>query len=155
LSYRRAKEAAPLSGTASMTVCTNDVALCNLVEHVVPIAISDASRDREFLVAQVVELQHDGIGLAAIDARVVAEIGDEENEPLFELGSLPPRCSVDVALFVGSVVLLLVPGAAGPAVGIPLASFSAVPREFSSAFSFLQREHFPIGATYSVEQTFP
>jgi hypothetical protein len=33
LSYHRASEAAPVGGAPTMTVCTNDVALSDLVEH--------------------------------------------------------------------------------------------------------------------------
>jgi hypothetical protein len=57
LSYHRTSEAAPLGGAASMTVCTNDLALCHLVDD-------------------VVELQHDRIPLAAVDARMLAQVGD-------------------------------------------------------------------------------
>ncbi|HSS42541.1 MAG TPA: hypothetical protein VLK37_08340 [Solirubrobacterales bacterium] len=72
MSYRRADEATPYCGAASMTVCTNDVALCNLVEHVIPVAVPHSARDVEFLVPQMVELEYDGIGLAAVNARVFA-----------------------------------------------------------------------------------
>jgi hypothetical protein len=41
-----------------MTVCTNDVALCNLIEDVVPVSVPDAGGDRELLVPKVVELEH-------------------------------------------------------------------------------------------------
>jgi len=75
LSYRRAEEAAPLCGAAPMTVCTNDLALCNLVKHVTPFAVSDADGDREFLVSKVVELEDDRIGLSAINTGVVAKVG--------------------------------------------------------------------------------
>jgi hypothetical protein len=66
-----------------MTVCTNDLALCNLVKHVIPIAVPDTGRNPEFLVTQVVELEDHRIGLAAIDAGVIAEVGHEEDESLF------------------------------------------------------------------------
>jgi len=72
LSYRRAEEAASLRGAAPMTVCTNDVALCNLVEHVLPVPVRDPLGDREFLVPQVVELEDDRIALAAIDAGMLS-----------------------------------------------------------------------------------
>jgi hypothetical protein len=82
LSYRRANEAAPPRGATPVTVCTNDVALCNLIEHVAPITAPDAGRNRKSFISEVIELEHDGIGLAAVDARMVAEIGHEEDEPL-------------------------------------------------------------------------
>jgi hypothetical protein len=67
-----------------MTVCTNYVALCNLIEHVVPIAAPNARRDPEFLVSQVVELQHHGIALAAVDAGMLTQEGDQELGSLFD-----------------------------------------------------------------------
>jgi hypothetical protein len=84
-----------------MTVCTNDVALCNLVENVVPVSVSNTRRNREFLFPKVVELEYDGIGLAAIDARVLLEVRHQEDQPLFKLSFPSPRRGVDVALFVG------------------------------------------------------
>jgi hypothetical protein len=42
-----------------MTVCTNDLALCHLVEDALPIAITKSRCDAEFLVAQTVELEDD------------------------------------------------------------------------------------------------
>jgi len=53
-----------------MTVCTNDLALCNLVEHILPAATLQALRNRELLVPQVVELEDDRVLLPAIDARM-------------------------------------------------------------------------------------
>jgi hypothetical protein len=75
LSYRRADEATPTSGAASMTVCTNDLALCHLVEHRLPTMVPPDRCDAEFLVPQVVELEHDRVGLAAIRAGMLAQIG--------------------------------------------------------------------------------
>jgi hypothetical protein len=59
-----------------MTVCTNDLALCHLVEDALPIAVSEPLADSELLVPQVVELQHDRVPLAAIDARMLMQEGD-------------------------------------------------------------------------------
>jgi hypothetical protein len=78
----------------------------------------------------MVELKDDRIGLAAIDAGMIAEVDHEKDESLFKLGFLSPGCSVDVALFVRLVMLAVVLGAAGPAVSLPLPSRAAVPREF-------------------------
>lgn len=63
-------ETAPLRGAASMTVCTNDLALCHLVEDALPLAVSEACGDAEFLVAEMIELEDDRVGLAAVHARV-------------------------------------------------------------------------------------
>jgi hypothetical protein len=86
-----------------MTVCTNDVALCNLVEHVVPVSVSNAGRDPELLVSEMIELEDDRVGLATVDAWVVAEVVHEEGKALFEQGLIPLCCGVVVALSVGPV----------------------------------------------------
>lgn len=56
-----------------MTVCTNDLALADLVEDRLPAAIADAFGDVEALVVEMVELEHERIGLASVDAGSVAE----------------------------------------------------------------------------------
>jgi hypothetical protein len=66
LSYRRTSEATPTSGAASTTVCTNDLALCNLVEGALPVSVSDAFGDIEFLIPEAVELEDNKIRLPAI-----------------------------------------------------------------------------------------
>jgi hypothetical protein len=53
-----------------VTVCTNDLALCNLVEDALPIPVLKALGDAELLVPEVVELEDDRIGLSAVCARV-------------------------------------------------------------------------------------
>jgi hypothetical protein len=82
LSYHRASETAPLRGAASMTVCTNDLALCHLVKNALPGPVPKTRPDAELLVAKVVELEHDRIALAAVRARVLAQIGDQILDPL-------------------------------------------------------------------------
>jgi hypothetical protein len=52
-----------------MTVCTNHVALSNLVEDGLPIPVSYAGRDAEEFVASMVELEHDRVRFAAVSAR--------------------------------------------------------------------------------------
>jgi hypothetical protein len=117
-----------------MTVCTNHVALCNLVEHVVPVAVPDAVRNPEFLVSQVVELKYDGIGLAAIYAWVIAKVGNEEDHSFLAQGSIPSCGGIDIALFVGPIVLLLVLGTTRPAIRIPLPSRPPMPGEVLGRF---------------------
>jgi hypothetical protein len=56
-----------------MTVCTNHVACGDLVEHRLPVAVGEASGDVEVLVPQMVELEDERVGLAAVDARPLAE----------------------------------------------------------------------------------
>jgi hypothetical protein len=73
LSYRRAGEATPSSGAAPVTVCTNHLALCNLVEDALPVPVPEALADAEFIVPEMVELEHDWVALAAIDARMLVQ----------------------------------------------------------------------------------
>jgi hypothetical protein len=122
LSYRRAGEAAPSSGAATVTVCTNDLALCNLVEDALPASIPEALADAELFIAEMVELEDDRVILAAIDARMVTYIGQEILEPLRDQRLLPAASLVDVPLSMGSIVLLLVSGPTGTAVIVPLAT---------------------------------
>jgi len=60
-----------MSGAASMTVCTNDLALCNLIEHALPVSVLKTLGDAELLVPEMVELEHDRIGIAAVRARTL------------------------------------------------------------------------------------
>jgi hypothetical protein len=117
-----------------VTVCTNDVALCNLGEHVVPVAASYTGCDPELLVPKMVELQNDGVGLSAVSARVIAKVGDEEDQALFKLRLRPSGGGVDVSLSVGPVVLLLVLGLSGPTIGLPLLALAPMPGEFLLRF---------------------
>jgi hypothetical protein len=129
LSYRRASVAAPTSGATPVTVCTNDLALCNLVEHAPPITISQPLRDAEFLVPKVVELQDDRVALAAIDARVLTQVGDQKGRSFGDLNALSALGLVDVATSIGLVVLPLVAGPTRPAVAVPLPTLPSTPRE--------------------------
>lgn len=58
-----------------MTVCTNYLALCNLVEHGLPASAANALRDAELFVAEMVELEDDRVRLAAVRAWVLLEVG--------------------------------------------------------------------------------
>jgi hypothetical protein len=93
-----------------MTVCTNDLALCHLVEDALPLAVSQALPNAELLVAQVIELEHDRIRLSAVQAEMLTQVGDEVGDPLCDELSLAAPSSVDVSPAVSRVVLLLVPG---------------------------------------------
>ena len=73
MSYRCTSEATPYRGAASMTVCTNDLALCHLVEDALPGSLADPAADREFLVPQMIELEDDRVVLATVGARVLAQ----------------------------------------------------------------------------------
>ncbi len=51
-----------------MTVCTNDVAGVDLVENRLPATVAQTFGDVEVLVPEVVELEHERVSLAAVDA---------------------------------------------------------------------------------------
>jgi hypothetical protein len=82
LSYHRTSEAAPFSGAAPVTVCTNHLALCHLVKNALPGSVPETGCNAELLVPEVVELENDRIALAAVRAGVLAQIGDQELDPL-------------------------------------------------------------------------
>jgi hypothetical protein len=105
-----------------MTVCTNDLALCNLVKDALPVSTLKTLGDAELLVPQVVELKNDRISLSALDAGVLPQIGDEILEALSDNSSLSDSRLLDVSLTVGPVVLLLVRGATRAAVVVPLST---------------------------------
>jgi hypothetical protein len=56
-----------------MTISTNHVALCDLIQHGLPAVVAESLGDVEVLVSQMVELEDERICLAAIDARPLAE----------------------------------------------------------------------------------
>jgi hypothetical protein len=103
-----------------MTVCTNDVALCNLIKDCLPVPIPDRLRDPEGLFAKVVEFEHAGISFAAIRARVHREELEQSLNPSIELGILPTLRLGDVPRAVSKVVLTTIGGTTWPAVVIAL-----------------------------------
>jgi hypothetical protein len=122
LSYHRAGESGSKSGSPSMTVCTNDVALGDLVEHDLPVAVAEAVGDVEALASEMVELEDQRIGLAAVDAGTLQEELDEIGGALGDDGLLAKQGLGDVALPVRGIVLVFVGGSAGAAVVVPLAA---------------------------------
>src|SRR5918996_2311756 len=110
-----------------MATRAHHLALLDFVEDALPAALRELGADRERLVAEVVELEDDGIGLPAVATRVDAEILDKptgslEHQPLLLLSRLR-----DVALPVRRVMLLAVCGPAGTTKEVPLPSCSPPP----------------------------
>jgi len=130
LSYRRTRETSTTSGPATMTVCTNDVTLRDLVQDSLPVAVPESLADIERLVATMVELQDNRIGFPAIDARVQPKERDEVHRALRDQRSLAPLRFVDVPLAIGRVMLLLVGGSTRTAVVVALPARLTTPREF-------------------------
>ena len=129
MSYHRAGESGSKSGSPTMTVCTNDVALGDLVEHGLPVAVAETVGDVEALVPEVVELEDQWIGLAAVDAGTFAEELDEIGGAFGDDGLLATQGLGDVALPVRGVVRVFVGGSACAAVVVPLAAGPAAPGE--------------------------
>ena len=77
MSYRRACEPATMGGPSTMTVGTDYLALGDLVEYGLPTVAAQALGDVEALFAEVIELEHQRIALAAIHAWTLAEELDE------------------------------------------------------------------------------
>jgi hypothetical protein len=71
-----------------MTVCTNDVALGHLVEDALPRAVSKPLSDAEFLVSEPIELEHDRVALAAVDARVLTQVSHQILDAFSDQGLL-------------------------------------------------------------------
>jgi hypothetical protein len=143
LSYRRAGEATPSSGAAPVTVCTNHLALCYLVEDALPASVPEALSDAELFVSKMVELEHDRVAFAAIGAGMLAQIGQQIHESLGDQIILAAPRLVDVPLSMGPVVLLLVGSATGPAVVVPLSARFTPPSEVPQRLGFVAAPTFP------------
>jgi hypothetical protein len=109
-----------LGGSASMTVCTNDVALGHLVADAAPIAVPETLADAEFLFAEMVELENDWVLLTAIDARMILEVLDQVGDPLEHDPATAFGCPIHVALLIRRVMRLLVRRSTWPAIVVPL-----------------------------------
>jgi hypothetical protein len=81
-----------------VAVCANDIALGDLVKDGLPAAPADACGDGELLVAEVIELENDRIGLAAVGAGMTAKELDEKGRAFDDEHVFPERRRRDVAL---------------------------------------------------------
>jgi hypothetical protein len=80
-----------------MTVCTNDLALGNLVQKHLPTTVSHAMRDVEQLLTQMIEFEDHGVSLATIAARVHLEELEQVAVAFVRLRSSPLAGCIDVA----------------------------------------------------------
>jgi hypothetical protein len=62
-----------------VTVCTNDLALVDLAKDILPVAGPKSGGDAELLGTEMIELQDDWIGLAAVDAGTFPKEPDQES----------------------------------------------------------------------------
>jgi hypothetical protein len=127
LSYHRAGEIRADSGSPTVTVCTNDVAGGDLVEHGLPVAVGKACGDAEVLVPEVVELEDERVAFAAVHAGPLAEELDEIGRAPRDQRPFSPDGIRHVALAMQRVVLPFVGSSTGAAVVVPLAPCAAAP----------------------------
>ncbi len=112
-----------------MTVCTNHLAHGDLIKHRLPVAVAEAGSDIEVLVPEMVELEDERVGLAAVNARPLAEELDEIGGALRDERLFSAHRVSDVALAMRRVVLLFIGCPAGVAVVVPLTAFLPSPGE--------------------------
>ncbi len=128
MSYHRASESAPKSGSPTMTVCTNHVAGGDLVEHGPPVAVAQAVGDVEVLAPEMVELEDERVGLATVSARPFTEELEEIGGPLRDEGLFGDRHSRRSARGAPSSAPV-VGGSAGAAVVVQLPARLPTPGE--------------------------
>jgi hypothetical protein len=129
LSYPRTREPCSQGCSPTMTVCTNDVAGVDLVENRLPPTVAQTCGDVEVLVPEVIELEHERVGLAAVDAgsrakeldEICGALGDERLFPAHRIGH--------VALAVRRIMLAFVSRSAGAAVVVSLTAGPSAPSE--------------------------
>lgn len=86
-------------GSATVTVCTHHLALFYFGTDFGPRREAKPLHDVEELFAEVVELQHDWVCLAAIDAGMVSEVLKKPYESLANDLAVQGACVIDVSLF--------------------------------------------------------
>src|SRR5918992_2382532 len=91
-----------------MAVGADNLALCDLVEDALPAPVRERPGDVEGLVSEVVELEDDRVGLAAVGAGVGAEVLDEIRRALERKLLLPAAGLLHGAQFIRQVVLAFV-----------------------------------------------
>lgn len=119
----------PSSGPPSVAVGADHLALLDLLEHALPVPVSDAGTDVEPLVAEMVEVEHYRVGLSAVGARMGSEVLDQVDRARSRDALLVRSCPIDVPLPVGRVVLLAIRRSAVAAERVPLNLPPAPPRE--------------------------
>jgi hypothetical protein len=113
-----------------MTVGADNIALLDLCQDVLPRSIAQALADAELFVAQMIELQDDGVALPTVNAGALAKERDEIGSALGDDSFLAPVGGVDIALSIAGVVLVLISGPTRPAIVVVVPALSAPPGEF-------------------------
>ena len=110
-----------------MAVCANNIALRYLVEDGLPAAPADACGDGKLLVTEVIKLENDRIGLAAVGARMTPEELNEKGRALGDEHVFSTRRRRDVALPICDVVRSFVGSSGGAAIRVELTEGAPVP----------------------------
>jgi hypothetical protein len=126
-----------MRGPAPVTVRTHHLALGDLREDSVPIAVPDPICDIERLIALVIKLQNNQIVLSAVNAGMAFQELDQEADSFVEDATPPGRSVVDVALFVVPVVFAFVDRPTASTVIIELTLGFAAPRELTQRLCLL------------------
>jgi hypothetical protein len=74
---QHAKCAGPFRLASSVAIAAHDLAFLYLLEDALPVSVRQSTADIEFLIGQVVELEDDWVGFAAVDARMAGEELDQ------------------------------------------------------------------------------
>lgn len=112
-----------------MAIRAHDLALLNFSEYYIPWPVLKVLPDVETLVAQVVEIEDHGIGLAAVDARVTLEVFDQVRSAVDASLPVPNARSGDVPRPVRQVVLAHVFRGAAAAIAVAPTLQFVFPRE--------------------------
>lgn len=126
---QRPSERSPPCCPAAMAVGAHDLALGDLVENALPVAVTDRRSDVEGLVLEVIELEHHGVTLPTIDARVQREEFDQVRPALAGQALFQDSGAIDIPLAMRRVMLLAVGRATRSAHGVALPALFASPRE--------------------------
>jgi hypothetical protein len=106
------KCASPLRGSPTMAIGANHLASLHLFEDGPPPPLLEPLAYLKALFADMIEFEHNGIGLAAVSAGVFTEVVDQEASPPQPFSPLE-RCRVlDVTSAIGLIVLAPVSSAA-------------------------------------------
>jgi hypothetical protein len=112
-----------------VAVRTHDIALRHLRKDACPASVSNVFADVEALVAEVIELENQGVRLTAVFARVGLEVGEEVPRSCEPLAITPDAGVLDVALLVRLVMLGFVLRATRTTVCVALIPHSPTPVE--------------------------
>jgi hypothetical protein len=122
-----AREARSERRSTTMAVRAHHIASVDLVENGLPVVTADPDRDAEALASYVVELEHQRVGLSAVEAWPLAEELDQIGHPLGNQHAFFDATRSRHTVAVGRVVLWFVLGSTRAAVVVALAFSPAVP----------------------------